>query len=277
MSDEPTSYRRRNIALAAFAVVVLGFGLGGAGLYWVAIRPLREASQLTQVIATLAILVTLQAVALLIWETNTLVVEQYLPQGGWTVKDVFIQKPSVIVFGIALASTLALWAVNKFTLPGLAIRGTAENRRAVSALGWSPDMLAMVSWAGGCALGALAGMLVAPIFQLQVNYMAILLVVTLAAALVGNFNSYVLAFVGALGIGVGQALCENYLNADITGASEAFPFVAIVLLLVVRGRGLIARGRVGSEADSARRKFAMPVQMPCGSSMKKQGPPPCGR
>lgn len=234
---------------ASFLAIVVLAGLLGALIYWVAIRSLRGVSQLTQVMVTLAVLLTMQAIVVLEWGSNTIIVDQFLPTSIVSVGDVSTPVSQVIIFGLACALSLVLWAVGRYTLPGLAVSGTAENRRAVAALGWSPDMLAGTSWIVGCALGAAAGMLIAPVTGVQVNNMTLLLVATMASALVGRFTSFPLTLVGALAIGVGQALVTNYVTV-IQGAGDAFPFVAIVVVLFLRGQGVVARGSsVGRMAD----------------------------
>jgi sulfate-transporting ATPase len=250
---------------AAFAVVVALAGLLGALVYRVAIRPLRDVSRLTQVMATLAILMILQAIAVLHWSANTVIVGSFLPSSTFSVGKVTVQVSQVILLGIAGVLTLMLWSVGRFTLPGLAVSGSAENRRAVAALGWSPDVLGSSAWMIGCALGAAAGMLIAPFTGVQVNNMTLLLASTLAAALVGGFNSIPLALAGALGIGVGQALLENYVTG-IQGAGDAFPFLAIVVVLALRGQGITARGRFAERmadigAANLRARYVVPVAL----------------
>src|SRR5439155_13435888 len=75
---------------------------------------------------------------------------------------VVVQQDRLILLGIACEMTLALWAFTRFTRIGLAISASAENERAASALGWSPNLLATVTWAIGGATAGLAGILLAP-------------------------------------------------------------------------------------------------------------------
>ncbi|HET6509033.1 MAG TPA: branched-chain amino acid ABC transporter permease/ATP-binding protein [Baekduia sp.] len=227
----------------AFAFLVVVAALFGVVMYHVAVRPLRGASQLTQVVATLAVLLVLQALATLHWADNTVLVDQYLSASTFTIGGVTIQVSQAILVGVACGLTSVLWLATRFSLAGLAIRGVAENRRATAALGWSPDLIAMGAWAIGAALGAAAGMLIAPVAGVQISNMALLLVATLAAALIGGFTSFPLALAGAMFIGVGQAEISNYVTG-IQGAANAFPFLAIVVVLMIRGQGLPIRGHV---------------------------------
>jgi len=226
----------------AFAALTLAGALVGAVVYWGAIRPLRGASQLTQVVATLAVLLIAQGAATLKWGATSVLVSPFLSDTVLQLGDVAIGVTQIILVAIATTLTLALWAGMRFTLPGIAIRAVAENRRATAALGWSPDVLATGSWALAGALGAAAGMLIAPATGVQVNQMALLLVATMAAALLGGFSSFPLTLLGALAVGVAQAEVSNYVH--VPGAADALPFLVIVVILTVRGRGLPTRGHV---------------------------------
>jgi sulfate-transporting ATPase len=233
----------------AFVVITAAGTAFGVLMYAVAIRPLRNASQLAQVVATLAVLLIFQAVANLIWGDSSVIVPGYLGSGTFAVGSVTVAVSQVVLFGIACVLTLVLWAATKFALPGLAVRAVAENRRATAALGWSPDMIAVSAWAIGSGLGAAAGLLIAPVTFVKVSAMALILVATLAAALFGNFTSFPMTLLGAVLIGIGQAEATNYVTG-IPGAADAVPFLVIVAVLVARGRGLPMRGdAVGRFAD----------------------------
>ena len=79
---------------------------------------------------------------------------------------------------------------DRFTQFGFSTSAVAENERSAAALGISPDRTAVVNWALGSALAALAGILVVPIITLQVTAMTSLVLAALAVALVANFRSF---------------------------------------------------------------------------------------
>src|SRR5437016_5420887 len=68
-------------------------------------------------------------------------VEPFLPSHVYKVAGVTVQEDRIILLGIAVAVTAALWVFMKYTRIGLAITATAQNERAVSMMGWSPEML----------------------------------------------------------------------------------------------------------------------------------------
>jgi sulfate-transporting ATPase len=214
--------------------------LVGVAVYQLLMRPLRHASSIARVVVTLGLLVTLQGAAALIWGLYIKNVTPFLPQRVFTVRGVVVPIDRLWLLGIAVGTTLLLWAAYRFTPLGLAIRAGAQNGRAAASLGWSPHVLASVAWGVGSALAALAGILISPLLGLGLDEFPLLVIPVLAAALLGGFESLLLTLVGGILIGVVQSLTPQYVH--IQGASWAVPFLLIVLILVVRGKGLPTRG-----------------------------------
>jgi ABC-type branched-subunit amino acid transport system ATPase component/branched-subunit amino acid ABC-type transport system permease component len=221
--------------LAAVITVIVG-GLFGAVMYLVAVRPLRNASTLARTIATLAILIILESGASLLWGSGIRLAPSFLPTDVHEVGDVIVPDNRVILLSIAVVTTGVLWALFRFSLPGLATSAIAENPRATAALGWSPDALAAANWALGAALGASAGIFLGSLGGVSAAMMTTVLIVALAAALLGKLTSFPWVLLGSLGLGVAQALAGNYI--DRQGIPESIPFFVIVVVLVLQGKRL---------------------------------------
>ena len=220
----------------------------GALIHLLVMRPLRDAAALTRVIATLGVLLVLNAAATLRYGSQLVTVGNLFPQGVLDAKgSVTVPQDRIWLLGLSLAVTGALWAIGKYTRFGLATSAAAENQRAASSLGWSPDLLATVNWALGSMLAALAGIIVSAYAGLQVSTLTLIVIVALAAALFGGFSSYPLVLLGGLGIGVARSELVGVVEARYwhqQGLEDAVPFLIVVLVLVVRGRGLPLRGTV---------------------------------
>ena len=142
----------------------------------------------------------------------------------------------------------------KYSRIGLAITAAAQNERAVQTMGWSPNRLAVITWGMGAALAGIAGVLLAPLTGLStLTFTLIVTVTAMAAALLGGFRSFPLTLVGGFVIGIGEAAVvryrfdiENFLGikGGIPGIERAIPFLLILLVLVIRGRGLPLRSHV---------------------------------
>jgi ABC-type branched-subunit amino acid transport system ATPase component/ABC-type branched-subunit amino acid transport system permease subunit len=236
------------IATGAAAGLVIQMGI---------MRQLRNASALARIIATLGVLLIVEAAATLHYSSNVEEVNQFLPQNGTTIFGVPVQVYQLVLIGIAAAVTAGLILMYRKTLFGIAMRAAAENEMAAGSLGWSANHLAIANWTLGGALAGAAGALIVPLTGLSVATIALLVVPSLAAALMGRFSSFTGTFIGALIIGCGQSLLGNYWSQP--GVGDAFPFVVIIVMLVLTGRSLPVRGQVSDRLPSIGSGMVRPV------------------
>ncbi len=226
----------------AAVVTILVSALLGGFIYLAIMRQLRNASPLAKVAATLGILLSLQGICALHWGPDALFVPSDLPQTIHRVKDIVIPEDRVWLLLICLGLTTVLWAHSRFTRVGMAIRGGAHNPRALASLGWSADAMATASWMIGSGIAGLAGLLLAPITTLGVGELPLLIIWALAAGLLGGLTSYWICFLAAFAIGIAQS--ELVANVTFHGIQWSLPFGVIVLVLMVRGKGIPVRGGV---------------------------------
>ncbi|MFT4866182.1 MAG: ABC-type branched-subunit amino acid transport system ATPase component [Ilumatobacter sp.] len=226
--------------LAASVVGVALSALLGALTHWLIMRPLRRASSLVRVIATLGVLITVQAGVVIRYGSAPRQVDSWLPTDRVTLwGDVSITVDRIILIGIASVSAFGLWLLYRSSQFGLATEAVSESERSASAVGVSPNRIAVLNWALGSALAAIAGILVVPIITLQVTSMTSLVLAALAAALVADFRSFPIATAAGVGLGVGQTLVGRFV--DQQGLGPSLPFLVIIAFLVFRGRSLPLR------------------------------------
>jgi len=256
------------VEMAIPAAVLLAAVLGAAIQNGI-LRFMRGAAPLVRLVATLGVLVVLQGLAGdKLWDSDFHQVDQFLPTHNYTLHEWFgfhgelgrivIQEDRLLLLGVAITLTFVLWAFTRFTRLGLSISASAENERAVSALGWSPNLLATVTWAIGGATAGLAGILLAPNAGLSLTVFTIVVTVSaLAVALIGGFSSFPLTLLGGIALGIAESEVLTY-SSDIstflhdtfgiengaTGLQRALPFLVIVVVLVVRGKALPLRSHV---------------------------------
>jgi sulfate-transporting ATPase len=224
----------------AFVVTVGVLGALGVLVYQLIMRPLGRSSALARVITTLGLFTLLQGVALLIWGPFPKTIDSALPTDLIEVGGVNIGADKLLLLAIAVLLTAGLWGVSRYSALGLAIRANAENPRATSTLGWSPNLLGWLTWGVGWALAAVAGVLISPLVGVNVDALPLLVIPVLAAALVGRMSSFWWTLLGAMLIGVAQSLVGRYVDG-VPGAQQAVPFFVILGVLLVRGQGLPAR------------------------------------
>jgi ABC-type branched-subunit amino acid transport system ATPase component/branched-subunit amino acid ABC-type transport system permease component len=225
-----------------FAAGVALSAVLGVAMQVLVMRPLRRASSLVRLVATLGVLVLLQALLTLRYDDNVTLVTGPLPTtllrpfGG----DVVINEDRLWLLAIAILVTVLLWFGYRWTNFGRATTAVAENQRAASSLGWSPDLIATANWGLGCALAGAAGILVAPVISLQVAAFTTLVLAALAAALVGGFSSFPKTLAAGLLIGVITSELTRF--STTPGLADTVPFFVIVAMVVISGRALPVRG-----------------------------------
>ena len=227
----------------AIAAGIVATALLGALVHNVVMRPLRGASPLIRLVATLGLLTAIQGGATIIYGADTISFSPPLfSTANVNILGGTVPAEQLWLFAIAVALSAVLWAVYRFTTFGVVTSAVAENYLAASSLGRSPELVATVNWALGCALAGLAGILIIPITGLSVSQLSLLLYPALAGALVGGFSSFGLALAGGLAVGIGQSELTRYVSA--AGWATAFPFLVIVAVLVLRGKSLPLRSFV---------------------------------
>jgi ABC-type branched-subunit amino acid transport system ATPase component/branched-subunit amino acid ABC-type transport system permease component len=240
-----------NIAVALVVAAALG------ALVQVAVsRPLRNAPVLAKVVASVGIMLTLQAAVGLKYGTQTRVRRVLLPTGTLDLgdKQVPLDRIWLAVLVIVLGAGLALWFGRSRT--GLAIQAVAENERAAAFARLSPQRLGMITWVVATVFVSLVLIVSGPaIGTLGPTNLTLLVVPGLAAALIARLTSLWYALFGALALGVAQSELQ-FLSTSKEwwpewakqGLTDAVPFLVIVIALVVVGRAVPTRGedtRVG--------------------------------
>ena len=148
----------------------------GASVHLFILRPMRNASALSRMIATLGVMGVISAIAVIIYQDNTEEVPASLPTSTVEVlPGIHMGIDLLIIFAIGASITFLLWTSYRFTAFGRATTAVAENQLAASVTGHSPDQVAAINWAISGALAALAGVLVAPITFLQSDTLVLLI------------------------------------------------------------------------------------------------------
>jgi ABC-type branched-subunit amino acid transport system ATPase component/branched-subunit amino acid ABC-type transport system permease component len=226
-------------ALAILIGIVFSGALGAA-IELVVMRPLRNASGMTRLIATLAVLVIVQSGIALYWGPAQRVVKPFLPHSTLRIGPLQIGADRLVILAITVVLSAVLAVYYRRSRFGLATSAAAENQRGAAALGISPWHVSLVNWSVGAMLAALAGILLSPFTSLQVSLCTVLIIPALAAALVGEMRSFPITVLAGLAIGVAQSEITRYVSTP--GWSTAVPFVVIALVMIVRGRSLPVKG-----------------------------------
>jgi branched-chain amino acid transport system permease protein len=227
---------------AFFATLGISF-VGGVAIQQTVIRPLQRAGELTVVMATIALLVILNALASWIWQPDEKVLLSPLAGGTSTIGSVAIPQQSVYDLLVVLACVILLWGLFKYTKLGLALRASAVGPASSRLLGVRVPWMLAIGWGFAAVLSAVAGLLAAPAFYtFTPSFMQVVIIYAFAAAVLGGIESPLGAVIGGLALGVAINLLGTYFPGQITPDLRLPVALAILLLvLIFRPAGLLGR------------------------------------
>jgi branched-chain amino acid transport system permease protein len=214
--------------------VVLGLALELAVFRWVRNRP-----QVVKAVITIGVLLALQSAASLIWKNNQYHLPIYIaPQTStFKVADVPIGANYVVIVAAALGLAFGLAAFLRGTAFGRAMRAVSDNPTTAALWGVRVDAVGAVSWMLGSLIAAVAGILITPFINFDTTSLTLLVVDSLAAALIGGLVSLPLTVLGGFLLG----LLETYPTIWIQslGFPRLIALLVILAVLIVRSpRGM---------------------------------------
>jgi branched-chain amino acid transport system permease protein len=224
--------------LALPLVVFVAAPLVGMALDRALMRHLQGQSLVVQLMVTVGLMFAIIGVVGLIWDQNEAHSLPPLFGGeGFNIGDVVLtwHRFATIVTAIALAIGLRILLFR--TRLGIAMRAVVDNRGLAALSGARASLLSGFSWGLGCAVAALAGILLAPEVNMAAGgALTLLIISSFAAAVVGRLRSLPLTYVGALILALAVGWANNFLSFSgrWTNVSDAFPtimlFIALLLL-----------------------------------------------
>jgi len=223
----------------------------GLAIHLAVFRPLRYAPTLAKVVASVGIMLMLQAAVVLRFGSRARQSEEIFPADPVDLLGVRIGQDRFWLLGTVLFVTTVLWGLSKYTKFGVATRASAENERFATLLGFNADFQAGVSWVVASMLAGVFGILVSPITGATPNFFTLLIITSLGAALLGSMSSFWIAALGGIALGMAdQLLFRIELDwswvPDI-GIRRALPFLVIAAAMVLRGETMPSRGAIIAE------------------------------
>lgn len=226
----------------AVVLGVLTSAVAGALTYLLVMRPLRQAPVLAKTVASFGVLLVLQAVGELRWETRELRVPPLFSTDFLFWGDYSLSENGLWTIVICVALAVAFVAFFSFTTTGRAIEASSIDEKAALRLGYRADVLALLAWTlGGAAAGA-AGILIAPNIGLTQTNLTLIVVQSLVGAMVGGFRRLGPALLASFGVGAAESILIGRITTP--GWRESLPFFAIVVVLLVRGQPIPPRETV---------------------------------
>ena len=207
-----------------------------------AIRPLRRPTPLNLVIITIAGSILMRGLAMLLWGKDTHSLQPFSGDQPITLMGATILPQHLWILEI----TLVIIAVNKYffyhTISGKAMRACSYNSRAAGLVGIDVRRMILFSFMISSAMGAMAGIIVAPLTMTAYDVGVMLGLKGFCAAIIGGMSSGMSTVIGGLILGILEALGAGLISS---GYKDAIAFIILLLILFIRPQGLF--GKADSE------------------------------
>jgi branched-chain amino acid transport system permease protein len=217
-----------------FLITLAASFVGGLAIERIIIRPVESAPVLAAVVVTIGLLLIINALAG--WIYSYTLQDFPSPFPDRPVLGALITTRDLGVIAVTLAMLALLFAFFRFTPTGLAMRAAAQNPESARLCGIHVNRMLAIGWGLAAAIGATAGIMVAPILFLDPNMMSGVLLYAFTGALLGGITSPVGAVVGGLIVGVTENLVGTYLIPSQLKLTVAL--MLIILVLVFKPNGL---------------------------------------
>ncbi|MBX6391443.1 MAG: branched-chain amino acid ABC transporter permease [Frankia sp.] len=223
--------------VAGYLVSLLIMFCVGVAIERIAFAPLRRRSQLVVVISTLAAALVIRA-AVSLWQgSNPRQLDTPVGNGAWTIFGAHIAVQRVLIVIVAAVVIAAMLLVFHRTSVGRQVRALASDQEMSQLTGVRDRLVSALAFGLSATLAGLAGILVAPLTQVDLTFGFSAMITAFAAAVLGGFGSLAGVVAGGLLIGLVQQLLGGYVFTDY---ADVLPFVLMFLVIALRPQGLFA-------------------------------------
>ena len=216
---------------------------GGVAIERILFRPLRHAPVLSHIVAFIALFAILNSLAGFIWDFNLKTFPS--PFGSRPLLGSgLISGREAGMIGVTALMLALLYAFFRWTRVGLAMRAAATAPESARLVGIRVGWMLALGWGMAATIGAVAGMMIAPVVFLEPNMMLGILLYGLAGAVVGGLSSPGGAVLGGFAVGVVENLAGAFVPYLGRELKLTIALVLIVAVLTLRPSGLFGRATV---------------------------------
>jgi len=224
--------------VAFFLTLAISFA-AGVLIERIVLRPVANAPILSVVVVFIGLVFILNSLAGWIFGYTIKSFPSPFPSDAWY-GSTYLSAQEVGMIVVTLAVLALVFGFFRFTPLGLAMRASAQNPVSARLVGIRVGWMLAFGWGLAGAIGAVAGMMAAPVLYLDPNMMMGVLIYSFAAALLGGIDNAWGAVVGGFIVGIGENLAGAYLPNG-TELKLSVALVIIVAVLVLRPAGLFGR------------------------------------
>jgi branched-chain amino acid transport system permease protein len=224
----------------AFIITIAVSFAGGFLIERVIFKPIHNAPVLSYIVAFIALFAIFNSLAGFIWEFT---IKPFPTPFGKAplLESGLLSMHQAGMIGVSVLLVVFLYLFFRYTRVGLAMRAAAENPESARLVGVRVGWTTALGWGMAAAIGAVAGLLIAPIVFLEPNMMLIILLYGFAGAVLGGLTNPAGAVFGGFTVGIVEALAGTYIPEIGNELKQPIALFMIVLVLVFKPTGLFGR------------------------------------
>jgi branched-chain amino acid transport system permease protein len=225
----------------AFLLLLAASAVVGVVFERVAYRPLRGGDIATFIVSTLAASLVIRNVALNVWGPFPFAFRQPFEGRVWTVAGLRVNPQHLLIIVVTAVLMAGLYYFFFHTRTGKMMRAMSQDPATASLLGIPVAGLGTLTFIIAAAIGGTAGVLVAPIFFVNIEIGFTIGLKAFIATIIGGWGSVPGAIAGGVALGVVEVMAAAYISSQY---KDAFAFVFLILFLIARPQGIF--GEVAS-------------------------------
>jgi branched-chain amino acid transport system permease protein len=227
----------------AFLLTLAISFIGGIVIERALFKPLTNAPVLVHVAGFIALFAILNSVAGLTWDFTIKQFPSPFGSSGF-LGSRLISTHQAGMIGVTIGLLILLFIFFRFTRVGLAMRAAASLPESARLVGINTSWMIALGWGMASAIGAIAGMMIAPVVFLEPNMMGGILLYGFAAAVLGGLTSPFGAVVGGFLVGIFENLVGTYIPGVGNELKLPIALALIITVLVIKPSGLFGRAIV---------------------------------
>ncbi len=233
------------LPVVAVYLLVLVFMAAFALLFnRIAYHPLRDRGWMPVVISTIGVSIFLRNAVQQVWGSQPIVMPSLFSVDTIFLGPLRIRPQDILILGVTAVLIAFQFYLFERTTLGKQMRATAQDRATARLVGIRVGRIVAITFVYSAVLGAVSGLLVAPLFTVTKEMGALIALKAFAASIVGGFGSIPGAIIGGLTIGVIETFGGFYVSSSYV---DAIAFIILISVLLVRPQGLFGE-RVAEKA-----------------------------
>ncbi|MCX2720822.1 branched-chain amino acid ABC transporter permease [Roseibium salinum] len=219
------------VAIAVMFLIGVAFSRG-------LVRPIRGGPHIGLALMSISFGFMLRGIARTVWGREVLPMPRVFDIEPIFIGSVVITGDALFIISIVAVLLVVFFTVLHFTDVGKMVQAVYQSERGARLIGINVERFHNFSWGVGAALGAVAGVLIAPISLLHPDLGASFLIKGFAAMTLGGFGSLAGAVLGGLLLGVAEQYAGAYIDTTLIDITA---YLLIIAVLLIRPRGLFGR------------------------------------